>query len=81
MTEDDLKISAQKLGMTGDSTKQMTGNRRGKFMRDDKGNDRDNQWGVGFELGQKAYYCNYSSSYVSTVQHLILPQMSHLVKF
>ena len=28
-------------------------------MTNDKGYDWDNQWGVGIELGQKAYYYNY----------------------
>ena len=37
----------------------MTGNRQVKKMRNDRANDRDNRWGVGIELIQKAGYYNY----------------------
>ena len=33
-------------------------------MMDDGGNDRDNWKIVGFPMGQKAHYCNYSKQYV-----------------
>ena len=37
----------------------MTGNRQGKIITDDRGYDRDNQWGVGIEVIQKEHYYNY----------------------
>ena len=41
----------------------MTGNRRGKNMRNDRRYDWDNQWGVGGELSQKEHYYHYSRSH------------------
>ena len=60
MTEDNLKISAQKLGLIGRSTENRQKIDRENLMTNDRGYDWDNRWGVGFELGQKAYYSNYS---------------------